>query len=148
MSMIDRFVTRRDLLYRGGMGIGALALRGVMGDAFGNEVPSAVNIDSLLAPRQPHFAAKAKRVIHLFLSGGPSHVDTFDPKPGLDKYHGQPLPESMHLVTESLCVGPCGPMDVITVKMSHRFELSTWRNRRQDCGAADERPLAACSLPP
>jgi hypothetical protein len=39
-------------------------------------------------------------VIHLFLSGGPSHVDTFDPKPALDKYHGQPLPQSMHLITE------------------------------------------------
>ena len=39
-------------------------------------------------------------MIHLFLSGGPSHVDTFDPKPALDKYHGQELPKSMHLVTE------------------------------------------------
>ena len=61
---------------------------------------SAGNIDSPLAPKQPHFAAKAKRVIHLFLNGGPSHVDTFDHKPALDKYHGQELPRSMHLVTE------------------------------------------------
>lgn len=93
-------LTRRDLLRSGGMGIGGLALSGVMQDAFGNDAPAALNIDSPLAPRQPHFTAKAKRVIHLFLSGGPSHVDTFDPKPALDKYHGQPLPESMHLVTE------------------------------------------------
>ena len=45
-----------------------------------------------LAPKQPHFPATAKRVIHLFMNGGPSHVDTFDPKPALDKYHGQELP--------------------------------------------------------
>jgi Protein of unknown function (DUF1501) len=44
-----------------------------------------------LASRKPHFAAKAQRVIHLFMNGGPSHVDTFDPKPALDKYHGQAL---------------------------------------------------------
>ncbi len=100
MSGLDRFVSRRDLLCRGAMGIGALALPGVMQDACGSDAPLAINIDSPLTPRQPHFAAKAKRVIHLFLSGGPSHVDTFDPKPALDKYHGQPLPESMHLVTE------------------------------------------------
>lgn len=101
MSGLDRFVTRRDMLCRGGMGIGALALSGVMRDAFGGDTHSAaVNIESPLMPRQPHFAPTAKRVIHLFLSGGPSHVDTFDPKPALDTYHGQPLPQSMHLITE------------------------------------------------
>jgi hypothetical protein len=45
-----------------------------------------------LLPKQPHFAPKAKRVIHIFANGGPSHVDTFDPKPSLEKYAGQPLP--------------------------------------------------------
>ena len=52
-----------------------------------------------LAPRQPHFAPKAKRLIYLFLNGGPSQVDTFDPKPALDKYNGQPAP-SGNLKTE------------------------------------------------
>ena len=47
-----------------------------------------------MAPKPPHFAAKAKRVIFLFMTGGPSHLDTFDPKPALLKYSGQPLPES------------------------------------------------------
>src|SRR5205823_1163037 len=47
-----------------------------------------------LAPRKPHFEAKAKRVIFLFMSGGPSHVDTFDPKPELTRLHGEKLPES------------------------------------------------------
>ena len=100
MNGPDRLVTRRDLLRCGGMGIGSLALSGVMRDAFGSETRSIADTESPLTPRQPHFAATAKRVIHLFLSGGPSHVDTFDPKPALDKYHGQPLPESMHRVTE------------------------------------------------
>jgi hypothetical protein len=45
-----------------------------------------------LAPRPPHFPARATRVVHLFMNGGPSHVDTFDPKPLLDRYHGRPLP--------------------------------------------------------
>ncbi|MCI0427918.1 MAG: DUF1501 domain-containing protein [Nitrospiraceae bacterium] len=96
----DRILTRRELLCRGGMGMGALALAGVMGDALGTETRSASGPDSPLAPKQPHFSPKAKRVIHLFLNGGPSHVDTFDHKPALDKYHGQELPKSMHLVTE------------------------------------------------
>jgi hypothetical protein len=96
----DPLLTRRDLLCRGGMGIGSLALAGVMGDAFGDAPRPASSLDVPPVPGQPHFAAKAKRVIHLFLSGGPSHVDTFDPKPALDKHHGQELPESMHLVTE------------------------------------------------
>ena len=48
-----------------------------------------------LAPKAPHFPGKAKRVIHFFLNGGPSHVDTFDPKPALAKYAGKPLPETL-----------------------------------------------------
>ncbi|MHC5544746.1 DUF1501 domain-containing protein, partial [Singulisphaera rosea] len=52
-----------------------------------------------LAPKRPQFPAKAKRVVHLFMNGGPSHVDTFDPKPLLDRYHGKPLP-SPNLRTE------------------------------------------------
>ncbi len=45
-----------------------------------------------MAPKSPHFAPKAKQVVHLFMNGGPSHVDTFDPKPLLAKYHGKTLP--------------------------------------------------------
>ena len=53
---------------------------------------AAVNLDQPLAPRPPHFPAKAKRVIHIFANGGPSQVDTFDPKPELARWHGKPLP--------------------------------------------------------
>jgi hypothetical protein len=56
-----------------------------------------------LAPKAPPLAAKAKRVIHLFMNGGPSHVDTFDPKPSLTKFHGKPIP--IHLRTERKTAG-------------------------------------------
>src|SRR6476620_5196850 len=52
----------------------------------------------------PHFPAKAKRFVHLFMNGGPSQVDTFDPKPILDKYHGKPLPDA-NLRTERKTAG-------------------------------------------
>src|SRR5207253_9564875 len=57
-----------------------------------------------LAPRKPHFPARACRVVHLFMNGGPSHVDTFDPKPALDKYHAKPLPNP-NLRTERKTAG-------------------------------------------
>ena len=75
-------LSRRDLLVRSGLGFGSLALA----DMLHAESPNP------LAPKKPHFPAKAKHVVHLFMNGGPSQVDTFDPKPLLDKYHGKPLP--------------------------------------------------------
>src|SRR5437899_6179328 len=75
-------MSRREFLARAGMGMGALSM-GALAQA-----ESA----SPLAPHAPHFAPKAKRVIHFFLNGGPSHVDTFDPKPMLAQYAGKPLP--------------------------------------------------------
>lgn len=81
-------LSRREMLSRCGMGMGALALQPLMSPTAPAD-PRGINP---LLPKQPHFAAKAKRVIHIFCNGGPSHVDTFDPKPALDKYAGQPLP--------------------------------------------------------
>jgi hypothetical protein len=87
----DLFLTRRDFLRRCGIGFGMLGLAGLAPQlmAAGTE---SVSANSPLAPRSPHFAAKAKRVIHIFANGGPSHVDTFDPKPVLARLHGKPLP--------------------------------------------------------
>ena len=85
--------TRRDFLARCGMGMGAVGLAGLLPAAGATEATSP------LAPKAPHFRARAKRVIHFFLNGGPSHVDTFDPKPALAKYAGQQLP-SENLRTE------------------------------------------------
>jgi hypothetical protein len=86
----DALLTRRQLLCRSGMGMGALALAGLMRDA--GLVSAAEPVANPLAPRQPHFPARARRVIHLFMNGGPSHVDTFDPKPALARYAGKALP--------------------------------------------------------
>jgi hypothetical protein len=79
------------------MGMGGVALAGVLGEAMGLQAAEGGSLNPLTV-KAPHFPAKAKRVIHLFMNGGPSHVDTFDPKPSLAKYHGKELP--MHLATE------------------------------------------------
>lgn len=94
-------VSRRDLLVRGGLGIGALGLMGVLAEesAAAHAMLAPSSGTSPLDPKPAHFAPRAKQVIHLFMNGGPSQVDTFDPKPELDRLHGQPLPES-HLRTE------------------------------------------------
>jgi Protein of unknown function (DUF1501) len=91
---LDGLMTRREVLSRAGIGFGSLALGGLLADAGligsrarGSEAPLA----SMAAKSPPH-PAKAKRIIHLFMNGGPSQVDTFDPKPELDRLHGQPLP--------------------------------------------------------
>jgi hypothetical protein len=74
------------------MGFGLLGLANLLGPQTLNAEQSAERVTSPLAPRQPHFPARAKRVIHIFANGGPSHVDTFDPKPELARLHGKPLP--------------------------------------------------------
>jgi hypothetical protein len=79
--------TRRDFLARAGCGLGAVALSTLLWD------DRIARADALREPA-PHFQPRAKRVIFLFMHGGPSHVDLFDPKPDLTKYSGQPLPES------------------------------------------------------
>jgi hypothetical protein len=83
-------LSRRQLLSSAAHGFGMLALGALMNDrAYGGEGPAPVDP---LAPKKPHFPAKAKRVIFLFMGGGVSHVDTFDPKPLLEKYNGQDIP--------------------------------------------------------
>lgn len=87
-------LTRREMLTRCGMGFGLVGLTLVAHQAdslAGTGAPTSPNT-SPLAPKAPHFAPRAKQVVHLFMNGGPSHVDTFDPKPLLAKYHGQSLP--------------------------------------------------------
>src|SRR5689334_21472993 len=90
-------ITRRDMLHRVGAGMGVLGLAGMMADAglLAVETKSA----NPLAPKGPHYPARAKRVIHLFMNGGPSQVDTFDPKPHLTKRNGE-MPPNGILKTE------------------------------------------------
>src|SRR5438093_2605942 len=86
-------LTRREFLYRCGMGMGAVSLAGLFSNLGSlGSASAAEGFISPLTPKQPHFPAKARRVIHIFANGGPSHVDTFDPKPSLDKYAGKLLP--------------------------------------------------------
>lgn len=82
---------RRSMLQRTALGMGGLGLAALLHD----EGYCAGESDNLLAVKSPHFPAKAKRVIHFFLNGGPSHVDTFDPKPALGKYAGNPIPNTL-----------------------------------------------------
>jgi hypothetical protein len=90
--------SRRELLLRGGGGLGALACAALFQDdrLLANEARSASV--SPLAPKVPHFQPRAKRVIWLFMHGGPSQVDLFDPKPELIRHAGKPLPESVGAV--------------------------------------------------
>jgi hypothetical protein len=94
----DHFLTRRDFLQRCGVGFGALGLATILGSPAVGAEPSGIDWHNPLAPRLPHFPAKAKRVLHIFANGGPSQVDTFDPKPALTKWHGRPIP--LELKTE------------------------------------------------
>ena len=82
INAMDQYVfSRREFLSRTGTGFGMMALGGLANGARPH------------VPKSSHFAPKAKRVVHLFMNGGPSQVDTFDPKPILTKLHGQPLPQ-------------------------------------------------------
>ena len=85
-------LTRREAIWQMGGGFAGLALTALL-DADGFFARHAGGADSRpLAPRKPHFAPKAKSVIFLMMNGAPSQVDTFDPKPALEKYAGQTLP--------------------------------------------------------
>jgi hypothetical protein len=81
-------LTRREMLGRIGMGFGAMGLGDLLAET------SSISLNPLAA-RQPPLPARAKRVVHLFMNGGPSHLDTFDPKPSLDKYDGKAIPSPL-----------------------------------------------------
>jgi hypothetical protein len=82
---------RRAFLARSGLSLGPLAL----GTLLAEGLPAAAAVPDALAPRKPHFAARAKRVIYLHMIGAPSQLDLFDHKPALVKHDGQPCPEGL-----------------------------------------------------
>ncbi len=92
----DMFVSRRQFLNRLGLGFGGLSLTGLVGMGI-LQPPDARAVAagefSPLAAKKPPFPAKAKRVLHIFASGAPSHIDTFDPKPLLKKFDDKSLPD-------------------------------------------------------
>lgn len=83
-------MNRRELLQNAGGGMGMLALNALLQQ----EQSAHAAANSALSPGKPDFTPRAKRIIWLFMHGGPSHVDLWDPKPDLIKYAGKPLPES------------------------------------------------------
>lgn len=93
-------VNRREFLNRCGMGMGSVALTSLLGSQglLTSNTLAEGGFTNPLQSRSPQFPGKAKRVIHLFMNGGPSHVDTFDPKPTLEKLHGKEIP--IHFATE------------------------------------------------
>ena len=95
----ERPGSRREFLAKSGAGFGALAMAYLLqgGKARGAETPA-----SPLLPRLPHYAATAKSVIFLFMEGGPSHLDLFDPKPKLNELAGKSLPDSFGKVITAM----------------------------------------------
>ena len=93
--------SRRDFLKKSSLGFGSIALSSLLGPTFGsaqNTLPQT----NPMAGRTPHFVPKAKRVIYLFQSGGPSQIETYDYKPELSKWHGQEIPKSLKKPKEIL----------------------------------------------
>ena len=88
----DREMTRRQLLSTGRSGLGAAALASLLG---AESTVQAESQSKKITKELPHFAPKAKRVIYLFMAGGPSHIDMFDYKPAMRDFHGSELPESI-----------------------------------------------------
>jgi hypothetical protein len=109
-----RLASRRDFLLRAGEGIGGIALAYLLNKDGLLAAPARVEdacagsagIGSPFSPKAPNFKPRAKAVISLFMDGGVSHVDTFDPKPALDKYHGQPLPVKGEVQVQQGFPGP------------------------------------------
>lgn len=89
---MDSKLNRRRMLHQCGAGFGALALADLMAHGGFCDGPVGAKAPHPVTPRAPHFAARAKRIIFLFMHGGPSHIDTFDYKPKLIEHHGKPLP--------------------------------------------------------
>jgi len=84
--------TRRHFFNQCGMGVGAIALADMLADSTSGS--DAAHSSNPLAPKPTHFPARAKRVIYLFMAGGPSQLDMFEHKPMLNQLNGQPIPQS------------------------------------------------------
>jgi hypothetical protein len=92
-------IARREMLLKGGAGFGAVALAGMLNQT---EAGSAAARPSPLSAKLAHRPAQAKSVIFLFMEGGPSHMDTFDPKPLLQRLQGKPIPDSFERVITAM----------------------------------------------
>ena len=124
--------SRRNLLLKTGYGLGAIALNSLI-DGGAASRAHAGGISNPGLPQFPNFAPKAKRIIYLFMAGGPSHIDTFDYKPAMRKFHGEELPDSVRQgqrltgMTSGQKSFPCvAPM----FEFDRVGEHGTWVNRQ------------------
>lgn len=143
-SHFPRNGTRRQFLLNAGGGLGALAFAALLHDdgLIAREAErdlASMHNDaqrSPLSPRRSHFKPRAKRVIHLFMHGGPSHVDLFDPKTALVKYAGQPLPESFGAVMtrRNVAKNPLmGPVRPFRPRGKSRLQISDFLPHIAEC---------------
>ena len=88
----DVRLSRREMLQHSSIGFGSVALATLLAEDFPAHAAAAGDVANPLVAKRPHFAARARSVIFLFMSGGPSHVDTFDYKPLLNRDHDKPMP--------------------------------------------------------
>ena len=121
-----RLVTRRWFFQQCGVGVGAIALGALFRES-GWAAPAAL---SPLAPKEPHFTAKAKRVIYLFMAGAPSHLELFDYKPALEKWNGKPPPDDLVKGYRAAFINPnaalLGPKFKFAKHGQSGAELSEW----------------------
>ncbi|MHC4995607.1 MAG: DUF1501 domain-containing protein, partial [Planctomycetota bacterium] len=127
-------VNRRQLFGR--VGVGAMALASILPGATG--IPKALAARSKMPrgsealgglPGLPHFQPKAKRIIYLFQSGGPAHIDLLDYKPNLQKWHGKELPESIrknHRNTTMTAGQSAFPVAASKFKFTQHGQNGTW----------------------
>ena len=88
-------VTRRHFFQQSAFGIGGTALAALLNPSLFAQQQGSTDEARAMAPKPPHFPAKTKNIIYLFMAGGPSQLDMFDYKPALTKYDGQPVPEEL-----------------------------------------------------
>ena len=125
-----REITRRHFFAECGVGVGKVALASLLAggtrSVFASPTSAApfAAAPNPLAPKAPHFPAKAKRVIYLFMVGAPSQLDLFDPKPALVKFDGQPIPSDVVKDARYAFIEPNASL------MSSRYKF----HRRGDCG--------------
>jgi hypothetical protein len=131
-------LSRRQWLLRAGGGLGGVALGSLLAteSAKAGGPGATSKIENPFAPKATHFAPRAKRVIWLFMHGGPSHMDLFDPKPDLIKYAGQPIPESIGPVMTRRDVGKntlMGPIKKFRKRGQSGLEVSDFLPHMAEC---------------
>jgi hypothetical protein len=118
--------SRREFLARAGGGMGAVALAALMGQRLQANDPEDAEVANPLARREPHFAPRAKRVVWLFMDGGPSHLDLFDYKPALEKLAGEPLPPSFKRPVTAMGVTSGTPLMRTPRKFAQHGQSGLW----------------------